>query len=180
MNAKPLTPTDLRSASRSDSLDLPAPARARRPDTTRRNEDACVQRALAILERRLSDGPLMTSPDLVRQYLRCKLERLEHEEFHVLFLDNQHRLIAQEAMFRGTIDGASVYPREVVKAALRHNAAAVVLAHNHPSGVAEPSTADKRITERLQQALDLVGLRVLDHLVVGAAESVSFAERGYL
>ncbi len=97
-----------------------------------------------------------------------------------MFLDNQHRLLAYEELFYGTIDGASVYPREVVKRALALNAAALILAHNHPSGIAEPSQADQRITVRLQQALALVDVRVPDHLVVGDAEIVSFAERGML
>jgi DNA repair protein RadC len=98
----------------------------------------------------------------------------------VLFLDNRHRVIAVEDMFRGTIDGASVHPREVVKAALTHNAAAVILAHNHPSGIAEPSQSDELITRRLKDALSLVEIRVLDHLVIGAGTTESFAERGLL
>lgn len=123
---------------------------------------------------------LLTSPDLVRQYLSVRLGSAEREIFCVLFLDNQHRLILAEDLFMGTIDGASVYPREVVKAALKHNACAVILAHNHPSGVLEPSAADRRITERLQQALALVDVRVLDHLVVSGTGAVSFAERGFI
>lgn len=122
----------------------------------------------------------LTCPDLVRRYLRARMLPLEHEVFACIFLDNQHRTIAYEELFQGTIDGASVYPREVVKRALRLNAAACVLSHNHPSGVAEPSQADRRITERLKEALDLVGVRVLDHLVVGGEDIVSFAERGWL
>lgn len=128
----------------------------------------------------LAAGDPLTSPDLVRRYLSAQLRHHHHEVFGVLFLDNQHRLRAFEELFRGTIDGASVYPREVVKRALAHNAAAVILAHNHPSGVAEPSQADRRITDRLTQALDLVGVRVLDHMVVGDGDVVSFAERGWL
>jgi len=128
----------------------------------------------------LETGDPLTSPDLVRRYLSAQLRHRPHEVFAVLFLDNQHRLRAFDELFQGTIDGASVYPREVVKRALTHNAAAVILAHNHPSGVAEPSQADRRITERLQQALELVGVRVLDHMVVGDAEVISFAERGWL
>jgi DNA repair protein RadC len=123
---------------------------------------------------------ILTSPDLVRQYLSMRLGREEREVFCVLFLDNQNRLIVAEDMFWGTIDGASVWPREVVKAALRHNAAAVLLSHNHPSGVLYPSEADKRITKRLQEALELVEVRVLDHFVVSGTETVSFAERGLL
>lgn len=128
----------------------------------------------------LETGDLLTSPDLVRQYLSAQLRHRPHEVFAVLFLDNQHRLRCFDELFQGTIDGASVYPREVVKRALAHNAAAVILAHNHPSGVAEPSASDRRITKRLQEALDLVGVRVLDHMVVGDGEVVSFAERGWL
>jgi DNA repair protein RadC len=104
----------------------------------------------------------------------------EHECFVVLFLDSQHRLIVVEELFRGTIDGAAVYPREVVKAALRHNAAALVLSHNHPSGVAEPSAADRALTERLRSALAVVDVRTLDHVVVGGTAAVSFAERGWM
>jgi DNA repair protein RadC len=105
---------------------------------------------------------------------------LEHEVFGCLFLDNQHAVIAAEDLFRGTIDGASVYPREVVKRALALNAAAVILYHNHPSGVSEPSQSDQRLTQRLKAALGTVDIRVLDHFVVGRAEALSFAERGLL
>jgi len=103
-----------------------------------------------------------------------------YEVFAVLFLDNRHRVLAFEELFRGTIDGASVHPREVVRRALHYNAAALILAHNHPSGVSEPSSADRRITERLQAALALIDVRVLDHIVVGHGEFTSFAERGLL
>ncbi|HEX7763977.1 MAG TPA: DNA repair protein RadC, partial [Cellvibrio sp.] len=120
-------------------------------------------------------GDLLTSPDLVRSYLSAHLRHQPREVFAVLFLDNQNRLIIYEELFFGTIDGASVYPREVVRRALTHNCAAVILAHNHPSGVAEPSQADCRITQRLQAALDLIDVRVIDHMVVGDAEVISFA-----
>jgi DNA repair protein RadC len=125
-------------------------------------------------------GDLLTSPELVRQYLSAQLRHQPREVFAVLFLDNQNRLIIYEELFFGTIDGASVYPREVVRRALMHNAAAVILAHNHPSGVAEPSQADERITRRLISALELIDVRVLDHMVVGDAEVISFAERGLI
>ncbi|AQT61340.1 DNA repair protein RadC [Cellvibrio sp. PSBB023] len=125
-------------------------------------------------------GDLLTSPDLVRSYLSAHLRHQPREVFAVLFLDNQNRLITYEELFFGTIDGASVYPREVVRRALAHNCAAVILAHNHPSGVAEPSQADCRITQHLQAALDLIDVRVIDHMVVGDAEVISFAERGLL
>lgn len=123
---------------------------------------------------------LLTSPQLVRQYLMLKLGKAEREIFCVIFLDNQNRLIASEDLFMGTIDGAAVYPREVVKAALKYNAAAVLLAHNHPSGMLEASTADQRITQRLVSALELVDVRVLDHFIVSGTESLSFAERGLI
>lgn len=132
------------------------------------------------LSETLSRGAALNSPALVRDYLSSHLRHRPHEVFAALFLDNQHRLLVYEELFQGTIDGASVYPREVVKRALGHNAAALILAHNHPSGVAEPSQADRRITDRLRDALALVDIRVLDHLVVGDGEIVSFAERGWL
>jgi DNA repair protein RadC len=132
------------------------------------------------LSARMQEGDLLTSPDLVRSYLSAQLRHRHQEIFAVLFLDNQHRLLAYEELFFGTIDGASVHPREVVRKAIARNAAALILAHNHPSGVAEPSQADRRITERLQQALDLIDVRVLDHMVVGDREVVSFAERGLI
>jgi len=141
---------------------------------------AVLEMARRHLSASLESGDSLTSPDLVRHYLSAQLRHRTHEVFAVLFLDNQHRLRAFDELFQGTIDGASVYPREVVKRALAHNAAAVILAHNHPSGVAEPSQSDRRITQRLQQALDLVGVRVLDHMVVGDGEVVSFAERGWI
>lgn len=141
---------------------------------------AVLEMARRHLSAALQAGDALTSPVLVRQYLSARLRHQQREIFAVLFLDNQHRVICYEELFQGTIDGASVYPREVVKAALARNAAAVILAHNHPSGVAEPSQADKRITERLQAALELVDIRVIDHMVVGDCEVVSFAERGFL
>ncbi len=121
----------------------------------------------------------LKDPAAVRQYLIAELRERAHEVFGALFLDNQHRTLAFEELARGTLDGASVYPREVVKAALKHGAAAVIFAHNHPSGVAEPSAADRILTERLKAALALVDIRVLDHFVVGE-EIVSFAERGWI
>lgn len=142
---------------------------------------ATIQRAIAILDNELkTKGDVLKNPDQVKQYLRLRLQLYEYEVFACLFLDNRHRVIEYEALFRGTLDGASVHPREVVKAALAHNAAAVLLAHNHPSGVAEPSQADLHLTRRLREALGLVDIRVLDHIVIGGAESVSFAERGLL
>ena len=116
----------------------------------------------------------------VRDYLRLTIGRRDYEVFMVLFLDTKHRVIAPEEMFRGTLSQASVYPREVVKRSMAHNAAAVIFAHNHPSGVAEPSAADEAITQALRNALALLDVRVLDHLVVAGNEIVSFAERGLL
>ena len=125
-------------------------------------------------------GAFLESPDAVKSLVALEMRNLEHEIFACLFLDNRHRLISYEALFRGTIDSASVYPREVVKAALACNAAAVVFAHNHPSGVAEPSRADIDITTRLSKALNLIDVRVLDHIIVGGNYQVSLAERGEL
>ena len=123
---------------------------------------------------------MFTSPDQVVKFLQASLVGRHQEVFLVMFLDTRHRLIASEELFTGTIDSASVYPREVVKQALRHNAAAVILAHNHPSGIAEPSREDRQITTRLRDALQLVDIRLLDHFVVGAGEVVSLAERGMI
>ena len=128
----------------------------------------------------LAEVDVLSAPEATRRYLTLKLAHVPHEVFACVFLNTRNHVIAFEELFRGTIDGAAVYPREVVKAALRHNAAAVILAHNHPSGVAEPSTADKQLTTRLCDALSLVDVRVLDHIVVGDGESVSFANRGLL
>ncbi|HHF2995781.1 TPA: DNA repair protein RadC [Vibrio diabolicus] len=120
-----------------------------------------------------------TNQTKVKEYLKLKLGAHDREVFAVMFLDNQHQLISFEELFFGTIDAASIYPREVLKTALNHNAAAVIFAHNHPSGIAEPSQADKRITQRLIDALKLVDIRVLDHIVVGEG-CVSFAEKGLI
>ncbi|WP_370307610.1 JAB domain-containing protein [Sinimarinibacterium flocculans] len=128
----------------------------------------------------LKRGSVLSSPQQVSEYLRVHFAGKERECFVVLFLDSQHRLIAAEELACGTIDGAAVYPREVVKAALRHNAAALIYGHNHPSGIAEPSAADRALTERLRQALAVVDIRSLDHVVVGSSSVVSFAERGWM
>ena len=139
-----------------------------------------IKQALSVLAERHRAGRVLGSPEQTRSFLRLKLLDRKHEVFGVLFLDNRHRVIQVAEMFQGTIDGASVHPRVVVQRALEVNAAAVVLFHNHPSGVAEPSRADEAITRRLRDALALVDVRVLDHFVVAAGESVSFAERGLL
>ncbi|WP_439411870.1 RadC family protein [Enterobacter ludwigii] len=140
-----------------------------------------IREALTLLECQLREpGASFTSSNAVRDWLRLQLASLEREEFTVLFLDNQHRLIAHETLFTGTISHTQVHPREVVKAGLKHNCAAVIVAHCHPSGLAEPSNADRQVTTRIQQALELVDIRLLDHLVVGGMEVVSFSERGWL
>jgi len=128
----------------------------------------------------LKRGDALADPGATRRYLSARLRDHPFEVFACLFLDNRHRVIGFDELFRGTIDGASVHPREVVRRALGHNAAAVILAHNHPSGVAEPSAADQSLTRRLKDALGLVDVRVLDHFVIGDGEAVSFAERGWL
>ena len=141
---------------------------------------AVIEMARRALAQRLSDAPVFDSPQMVKDYLQLQLGRLPHEVFAVLFLDAQHRLIQLDKMFTGTLGQTSVYPREVVKLALARNAGAVILAHNHPSGVAEPSRADEFLTQALKSALALVDVRVLDHLVIGQGQVVSFAERGLL
>ncbi|WP_428353325.1 RadC family protein [Methyloprofundus sp.] len=128
----------------------------------------------------LDRGDVLTSPEATRAYLSNQLRHYPHEVFACLFLDNQHHILKFEELFRGTIDGASVYPREVVKKALEHNAAAVIFAHNHPSGISEPSQADKMITEKLKDALALLDIRVLDHFIIGDGSPYSFAEHGLL
>jgi len=141
---------------------------------------AGVELARRAAREALARGDTLTSPDAVRDYLRLTLAAREHEVFVGLFLDSQHRLIAAEELFRGTLAQTSVYPREIVKIALAHNAAAVIFAHNHPSGIAEPSRADELLTQSLKSALALIDVRTLDHFVVAGGEVVSFAERGLL
>jgi DNA repair protein RadC len=142
--------------------------------------DQILEVARQVIERKMQRGAELTSPALVKEYLRNKLAGFDHEVFAVLFLDTRHRLIEYREMFRGTIDSASVYPREVVKEALRLNAAVVILSHNHPSGNPEPSQADKVLTQRLKEALELVDVRTLDHIITAGIETVSFAERGLI
>ncbi|WP_162047410.1 RadC family protein [Vibrio taketomensis] len=141
---------------------------------------ACLEMSQRYLSETLQRGDALTSPQLTKLYLSSVLRDRQREAFYILFLDNQHRVISSEVMFEGTIDSASVYPREVVKRSLEHNAAALIIAHNHPSGIAEPSQADRRITRRLIDALALVEIRILDHFVVGDGEVISFAERGWI
>lgn len=142
-------------------------------------------RAIPVLARRyfeqsLPAGTTIRSPIDTETFLQARMQHLDHELFCCLYLDNRHRVLRFDELFRGTIDGTSVYPREVVKEALGINAAAVILAHNHPSGVAEPSQADERITRRLKSALELVDIRLLDHLIVGDGAATSLASRGML
>jgi len=132
------------------------------------------------LGEKLHRGEAIDSPQRTVSYLQARLRDYPYEVFAALFLDNRHRVICYEELFRGTIDGASVHPREVVRRALAHNAAAVIFSHNHPSGVAEPSQSDRRITTRLSEALALVDIRVLDHIVIGDGEHCSLAQRGLL
>ncbi len=141
---------------------------------------AVIEMSRRALAQKLTAAPVFDTPQAVKDYLQLQLGALPHEVFAVLFLDSQHRLISLERLFTGTLSQTSVYPREVVKRALARNAGAVILAHNHPSGVAEPSRADEFLTQSLKSALALVDVRVIDHLVVGQGQVVSFAERGLL
>ncbi len=141
---------------------------------------ACLELGQRYLEARLRRGDALGSPGDTRRFLEARLRGYGHEVFACLFLDARNRVISFDEMFHGTIDGASVHPREVVRRALERNAAGLIVAHNHPSGVAEPSRADRALTRRLQEAVALVDVRLLDHFVVGDGEVVSFAERGWL
>ncbi|MNF82513.1 hypothetical protein D3C84_648210 [compost metagenome] len=144
-------------------------------------ENQMIDEALHILDRRLfTRGPTLTSPDAVASYLKLHLVQQEHEVFGVMFLDAQHRVLAFEILFHGSIDGASVYPRQVIKRSMAHNAGAVILVHNHPSGCTEPSQADRLLTARLKEALVLIDVRVLDHFIVGEGRPLSLAEHGWL
>ena len=142
--------------------------------------DEVLQAALRVLAGQMYGSEALTSPQVVRDFLRIKLGTLEHEVFAIIHLDAQNRVIDYVEMFRGTVSQTSVYPREVVKESLARNSAALILVHNHPSGVAEPSRADEMLTQTLKSALALVDVRVLDHLVVAGASILSFAERGLL
>ena len=149
-----------------------------------RSRYAAFQAALELTRRHYQElmmsGSSLTDPRATREFMRMQLRDLPHEVFCCLYLDNRQRVIAFKELFRGTIDGASVHPREVVKEALARNAASVILAHNHPSGIAEPSQADELITRRLKEALSLVDIRVLDHLIIADGACESFADRGLL
>ncbi|MFT6032414.1 MAG: DNA repair protein RadC [Arenicella sp.] len=141
---------------------------------------AALELGRRYLMEQMERGDAITSPQVSRDYLTMKLRDKPYESFFAMFLDSKHRVIHHQELFRGTIDSASVPVREVVKEALRHNAAAMIVAHNHPSGVAEPSVADKALTETLYMALGMVGVKLLDHFVVGDSEVISFAEMGAL
>ncbi len=142
--------------------------------------DEVLQAALRVLAGQMHGGEALSSPQVVRDFLRIKLGTLEHEVFALIHLDAQNRVIDYVEMFRGTVSQTSVYPREIVKESLARNSAALILVHNHPSGVAEPSRADEILTQTLKSALALVDVRVLDHLIVAGANILSFAERGLL
>lgn len=144
------------------------------------SEEEVLAAAEEILLRKLERQGEISNPMEMERWLRHRMAHLEHEEFHLVLLDNRHRILGTERLFRGTIDGASVHPREVVKTVLKHNASAVVLAHNHPSQLPEPSQADRTITDTLRKALEMIEVRVLDHFVVAADHCVSFASRGLL
>ncbi len=144
------------------------------------DEIKVLELASSIIENKIRTTQVLTNPDLTREFLKMKMCHLEHEIFGIIFVDAQHKVIEFKEMFRGTIDSASVYPREVLKEVLALNAAAVILTHNHPSGIAEPSEADRRMTTKLKNALAVIDVAVLDHMVVGLNEVVSFAERGWL
>ncbi len=144
------------------------------------SQAATLRRGAKILENLVRSGDALSSPAHVRDFLKYHIGAREFEMFTVIFLDNRHKVIAVEDLFRGTIDSAAVYPREVVKAALRHNAAALVLAHNHPSFTAEPSDTDVRLTRKLVDACALIDIRILDHLIVAGPNCTSLAERGLM
>lgn len=145
---------------------------------------AQLQAVMELARRHLAEtlhrGNFLQNPQATRDYLSARLRDLPYEVFACLFLDNKHRVIEFEILFQGTINGASVHPREVIRKTLKHNAAALILAHNHPSGIAEPSSADRHITRQLSDALALIDVRVLDHIVVGDGECVAFSERGWI
>ena len=151
------------------------------PDFSGPSGQGIIDAALELLASQLKQpGACIDSPEKTRQFLTLELAKEDTELFCVMFLDNRHRVIQFERMFRGTIDGCSVHPREVARACLQHNAAAVIIAHNHPSGEPEPSRADIALTKRLVEALALLDIRVLDHIVIGGTTHVSFAERGLI
>ena len=142
-------------------------------------QDEIIETALALINTRFTKGTCIKSPQETHDFLKLELAHIEHEIFAVIWMDTRHHVIAFETLFRGTIDSTSVYPREVVKSALEHNASACILCHNHPSGLSEPSQADRMITERIKSALDLIDVRTLDHVIV-AETNYSFSENGLI
>lgn len=143
-------------------------------------DDAVIEQAKAILDKRVRRGPVLTDPKTVGDYLKLQLQGHEREHFAAVFLNAKHHLLAYEVLFTGTLDGSEVHPREIVKQALRHNASAVVIAHNHPSGDPTPSAADRTITLRIREALRTVDVRLLDHFVIGVGDAYSMASKGWV
>lgn len=143
-------------------------------------DDAVVAQALSILDKRIRRGPVFTDPTTVGRYLKLQLQGHEREHFAAMFLNAKHHLLAYEVLFTGTLDGSEVHPREVVKQALRHNASAVIVAHNHPSGDPTPSAADRSMTVRLRDALRMVDVCLLDHFVIGVGDPYSMASNGWV
>jgi DNA repair protein RadC len=162
-----------------ETYDIFSPSKASNTDVTL-DQQATIQEAIGILESRLRSTKAFSKPAEVKKFCQLHIAQEKDEHFCCMFLDSQHRLIALERLFRGTVDGASVYPRVVVRRSLELNAAAVIFTHNHPSGLPEPSTADIKITQRLKEALGLIDVRVLDHVVVGLEGTSSMAETGLL
>jgi DNA repair protein RadC len=160
--------------------DHPLDPAASYPTSAPKTDDQVLDRAFEILARRHRRGEFLDSPAATQQFLRLRLAERTNEVFGVIYLDNRHRVIDIEELFFGSIDGAAVHPRVVVERSLHHNAAAVLFFHNHPSGVTDPSQADEHITRRLREALNLIDVRVLDHFIVSAEGSTSFAERGLI
>lgn len=143
-------------------------------------DDAVIEQAMAILDKRVRRGPVFTDPATIGRYLKLQLQKHEREHFAAVFLNAKHHLLAYEVLFTGSLEGTEVHPREVVKQALRHNASAVVVAHNHPSGDPTPSGADRSMTLRLRDALRLVDIRLIDHFVIGVGDPYSMASKGWV
>ena len=162
------------------SLDLSTQPAESTFDVSGLSSNAVIHMALNILSARHNTGEILTNPKDTANYLRLKLSEYKNEVFCALFLNTRHKIIAFEQLFQGTVDGAAVYPRVVAQRAMQHNASAVIFAHNHPSGVSEPSSADTHITQQLVETLKLIDVRVLDHFVVANGGTTSFAERGFL